>query len=85
MEGGTEKNCNRCGHSDATRCSGGSSLGWPSRGLRIQRGAAPVYMLAPWRGAGGGPRGELSGVFATWVPGRLDDFPGASFSSWVVF
>ena len=27
----------------------------------------------------------LDVFFATWAPGRLDDFPGAGFSSWVVF
>ena len=52
-----------CRHPDASQCNVEISFSRPSRGLRIQRGAAPVHMLAPWRGAGGGPRGELSGDY----------------------
>ena len=55
----------------------------PHPGPRIQRGPAPVYMLATWRGAGRGPRGELSGHSFTSAseahfraPGRSNIDPG---------
>ena len=37
------------------------------------------------RGIGRTPNPDVGFFFATWAPGRLDDFPGAGFSSWVVF
>ena len=36
-------------------------------------------------GGPGGPHPRRCNLFATWATGCLDDFPGAGFSSWVIF